>query len=86
MFCRYAELWFTMIVNRSDIDGNYVVALLTAKNDPKNTSRILCHKDSLHILKLAEDPISVNDIIIRFGYSRTTIYRRILNLLDTSIY
>ena len=51
----------------------------------KKILEFFTYKDSLDILELAEDPISVNDINARSGYPKVTIYRRMPDLLDVSM-
>jgi len=51
----------------------------------KKILEFFTHKDSLDILELAEEPISVKDISARSRCPKNTIYRRIPDLVDASM-
>ena len=75
-----------MMVNHMDDNDDYGEILLDTKEPfAKKILEFFTYKDSLEILQLTEDPISVNDISARSGYSKMSIYRRIPDLLDTSM-
>ena len=72
------------MVNHMNDNDDYGEIMLDSKEPfAKKILEFFTHKDSLKILELAEDPISVNKISIRSGYPRAAIYRRIPDLLDT---
>ena len=75
-----------MMVNHMD-DGSAYGEITLDSTEPyaKKILEFFTYKDSLEILELAENPISVNDISAKSGYSKISIYRRIPDLLDTSM-
>ncbi|WP_316504864.1 hypothetical protein [Nitrosopumilus sp.] len=75
-----------MMVNHMDDYDDYGEIILDSKEPfAKKILEFFTYKDSLDIFELAEDPISVNDISARSGHTKATIYRRIPDLLDTSM-
>ena len=75
-----------MMINHMYENDDYGEIILDSKEPfAKKILEFFTYKDSLDILELAEDPISVNDISTKSGYPKATIYRRIPDLLDISM-
>ena len=75
-----------MMINHMDDNNDYGEIILDSKEPfAKKILEFFTYKDSLDILELAEDPISVNDISARSGHPKVAIYRRIHDLLDVSM-
>ncbi len=75
-----------MMVNHMDSRDAYGKIILdSAEPFAKKILACFACKDSLDILELAEEPISVNDISARSGHPKVTIYRRIPDLTNASM-
>ena len=75
-----------MMVNHMDDNDDYGEIMLDSKEPfAKKILEFFTYKETLNILELTDNPISVNDISTRSGYSKISIYRRIPDLLDTSM-
>ena len=75
-----------MMINHMDENNDYGEIISDSKEPfARKILEFFTYKDSLDILELAEDPISVNDISAKSGHSKATIYRRVPDLLDVSI-
>ena len=61
----------------NDNDDYGEIMLDSKEQFAKKILEFFTYKDSLEILELADEPISVNDISARYGYSKISIYRRI---------
>ena len=75
-----------MMINHMDENDDYGEIILDSKEPfAKKILEFFTYKDSLDILELAEDPISVSDISAKSGHPKPAIYRRIPDLLDVSM-
>ncbi len=75
-----------MMINHMDSRDVFGKIILdSAEPFAKKLLECFTCNDSLDILELTEEPISVNDISTRSGYPKATIYRRIPDLVNTSM-
>ena len=72
-----------MMANRMDDNDDYGV--ITLDNTEPYAKKILehfTHKETLKILEMTQNPCTICDICTETAYPKTTIYRRISDLLD----
>ena len=72
-----------MMVNHMDDNDDYgVITLDNTEPYAKKILEYFTHKETLKILELTQKPRTIWDICTKTTYPKTTIYRRISDLLD----
>ena len=74
------------MVNHMDDHEDYgVITLDNTEPYAKKILEYFTHKETLKILELTENPCTICDICAETTYPKTTIYRRISDLLDVCL-
>ena len=75
-----------MMVNHLGDNDEYGEIILDSKESfAKKIFDLLTHQEILEILELTHNPITIQDICARTNYSRTKVYKRISQLLDSCL-